>query len=172
MSRIVVAGVASLQITVPIRGFPIEPDPTGYPQWVRAEVCGTGASVAGALQALGDEVRFCTVVGRDAAGTAIRTELARLGLDGSAVAEAPVSSLGVALVAPDGRRAAFAYPAGSDSVAFPPEQFVLAARDADLAVVSTTVFAGPLLPFAVAMGIPVAVDVHMIGDLDDPYDRP
>jgi sugar/nucleoside kinase (ribokinase family) len=170
--RIVVVGVSSLYITMPVEQFPVPYEPTRQPPWMHVGVGGVGAHVARILTGLGDEVSLCTVVGEDAAGSAIRRELRRHGLDGPGVVTGPGSSLGLVLVDTAGRRAGRPYLAPVDSVGYPPDAFEERVANADLAVVTNTVFARPLLARAAALGVPIAVDVHLIGDLDDPYDRP
>jgi sugar/nucleoside kinase (ribokinase family) len=171
-SRIVVAGVASLYLTMPVEQFPIPYAPSRQPPWMHAGVGGVGLHVARVLSALGNEVDLCSVVGDDPAGAAIRGELARHGLDGPGIVTGPGSSLGLVLVDRDGRRAGHPYLSAIDAVDYPPERFEQLAQDADLAVLTNTVFARALLPSAKRLNLPIAVDVHLIGDLDDPYDRP
>lgn len=172
MSRVVVVGVSSLYITLPVEQFPVPYEPTRQPPWMHVGVGGVGAHVARILGSLGDEVSLCTVVGDDAAGAAIRRELRRHGLDGPGVVTGPGSSLGVVLVDAAGRRAGRPYLGAVDAVTYPSDAFADAAARADLAVVTNTVFARSLLPHAVDLKVPIAVDVHLIGDLEDPYDRP
>ncbi|HEV2344597.1 MAG TPA: carbohydrate kinase family protein [Actinocrinis sp.] len=171
-SRIVVVGVASLYLTMPVERFPIPYAPTRQPQWAHVGVGGIGSHVARVLGALGDQVSLCSVVGDDLAGVAIRRELARHGLDGPAVVTGPSSSMGLVLVDSSGKRAGHPFLRAVDAVEYPPDVFDRAAQGADMAVITNTVFARALLPRAKRLNLPVAVDVHLIGSLDDPYDRP
>lgn len=171
-SRIVVVGVASLYLTMPVERFPIPYTPTRQPPWMHVGVGGVGSHVARVLSALGDQVNLCSVVGDDLAGLAIRRELARHGLDGPAVVTGPGSSMGLVLVDPDGKRAGHPFLRSVDEVEYPPDVFDRAAQGADMAVITNTVFARALLPRAKELNLPVAVDVHLISSLDDPYDRP
>src|SRR5258708_25029537 len=145
-SRVVVAGVASLYLTMPVEQFPIPYAPTRQPPWMHAGLGGVGSHVARVLSALGNDVSLCSVVGDDAAGTAIRRELARHGLDGPGVVTGPGSSLGLVLVDRDGRRAGHPFLSEVDAVAYPPEDFARAAQGADLPVKTNTVFGRALLP--------------------------
>jgi sugar/nucleoside kinase (ribokinase family) len=171
-SRIVVAGVSSVYLTVPVDHFPVPYSPTRQPPWMHLGVGGVGSHVARILSTLGNEVNLCSVIGDDAAGLLIRRELARQGLDGPGVVTGPGSSLGLVLVDRDGTRAGHPFLSAVDEVDYPPEAFARAAQGADLAVVTNTVFARALLPRAAELKLPVAVDVHLISSLDDPYDRP
>lgn len=171
-SKIVVAGVTSLYMAVPVEGFPVISEPARILPGLRSGTAGTGIHVAEALAALGDRVSLCTVVGDDLAGTAITTELERHGLLGPGVISGPESSLGVVFVARDGQRIGYPYLAAVNAVEYPAEVFRRQALDADLAVLTNARFVRPLLEHAEHLRVPVAVDVHVITDVDDPYNRP
>jgi sugar/nucleoside kinase (ribokinase family) len=171
-SKIVVAGVTSLYMALPVEGFPVPYASARFPEWIRAEVSGAGCHIADTLRNLGDDVRLCTFVGNDAPGEAIRASLRTRGLLGSGVVAVEESSLGVVLVAPDGRRSGNPYVANVNAIEYPVEKFRRAVSDADLAVLTNTGFVRPLLQSAVDEGKPIAVDVHLIADLNDDYSRP
>lgn len=171
-SKIVVAGVASLYMSMPVEDFPVSYQPVRSPAWLTAGLGGAGAHVAQILRGLGNDVSLCTLVGRDRAGDLIRAELLASGLLGPGTVEAPASSLGVVLVAPDGRRMGNPCVAMVNATEYPAEVFRQAARGADLAVMTNVRFTRPLLKHARQSGIPIAVDVHLIADVDDAYNRP
>ena len=173
MARIVVAGVASLYVMAGIPGYPVEytPGSPPLPGWMRADVSGSGAHVAKVLNALGNEVRLCTLAGRDPAGLAVRADLRASGLMGPGVVDAGATSLGVVLVAPDGSRVGFPYLASVNTVSYPAETFSRLARGADLAVLTNARFTEPLLECARRSSVPIAVDVHVISDVNDPRNR-
>lgn len=170
--RIVVAGVASLYTSVGVEEFPLQFAPTRNPAWMRTGVTGAGGHIAHILRHLGDEVRLCTLAGTDPAGLAIRNELRARELLGSGVLDLGVSSFGVVLVAPGGRRMGFPYLAAVNTVSYPPEVFRQQAEGADLAIMTNARFVGPLLAQATRLNVPIAVDVHLISDIDDTYHRP
>lgn len=172
MPRIVVAGVSSLYLPFAVPEFPVAYRPTATPSWTAAGVAGAGLHIARVLKSLGDDVRLCTVVGRDPAGVAIHAELARLGLIGPGTIETEESSLGAVLVAPDGRRMGFPHLAPANRIEFPVEVLLAEARWADLLVLTTAGFVRPLLGPAGRLGIPIAVDAHLMTDPDGDYHRP
>lgn len=171
-AKIVVAGVASLSMAVPVERFPVPYRPTCRPAWLRAGVAGVAAHVATILRTLGDDVRLCTVAGSDPAGDLIRADLRARGLLGPGVINGPESSLSVALVAPDGSRRGHPHLAAVNAVRYPAEVFRQQAEGADLAVLTNARFVRPLLRHAEQLGVPVAVDVHLISDVADAYNRP
>jgi sugar/nucleoside kinase (ribokinase family) len=182
-SKIVVVGVTSLYMAVGVDEFPLRFSSRATPAWLRSGVTGSAAHVAKVLRTLGDEVKLCTLAGTDPAGLAIRAELANAGLasDGHAdstagneacVIDAGATSLGVVLVAPDGRHMGFPYVAAVNAVGYPPEAFRRVAAGADLAVLTNTRFARPLIRDALRLAVPIAVDVHLIADVTDSYNRP
>jgi sugar/nucleoside kinase (ribokinase family) len=171
-SRVVVAGVSSLAVHLPVSGFPVTYEPVVSPPWVDTGPGGAGAQIATILRSLGDDVELCTVVGADPVGAILRGQLRSAGLDGPGVVEGPASSQCVILVAPDGRRMVYPHLSVINTVRYPEDRFVEALAGADLAVLTNTDFVRALLPPAVLRGVPVAVDVNVIADLDEPYYQP
>ncbi|MBT2228198.1 carbohydrate kinase family protein [Nonomuraea sp. NEAU-A123] len=171
-SKIVVAGVSSLYMAMPVAEFPLPYTSLRFPGWMRAEVSGAACHIADTLRTLGDEARLCTFVGEDVAGEAINASLRTRGLFGPGVVTVPRSSLGVVLVTPDGRRSGHPYVAAVNTVEYPVEVFRRLIRGVDLAVLTNTAFVRPLLGHARASDVPIAVDVHLITDIDDAYNRP
>ncbi|SEG79896.1 Sugar or nucleoside kinase, ribokinase family [Nonomuraea solani] len=171
-SSIVVAGVTSLYMAVPVTDFPLPYVREQFPEWMRAEVSGAACHIASTLHALGDEAGLCTLVGEDLAGEAISMSLRARGLWGPGVVPAPRSSLGVVLVTPNGQRSGHPYVAAVNTIEYPVEVFRRLVCGADLAVLTNTAFVRPLLGAACEEGVPIAVDVHLITDVDDAYNRP
>jgi acarbose 7IV-phosphotransferase len=171
-SSVVVVGVASLYMSVGVPGFPVEHAPTAAPAWLSSGVAGSAAHIAKVLHALGDEVRLCTLAGSDPAGLAIRADLRAGGLSADGIVDAGRTSLGVVLVSPDGTRMGYPYLAAVNAVGYPAGIFRRLAGGVNLAVLTNTRFASPLIRDARELSVPVAVDVHLIADVDDPYNRP
>jgi acarbose 7IV-phosphotransferase len=171
-ARIVVVGVASLYMSVGVQGFPVEHEPATGPAWLRSGVTGSATHIAKVLTALGNEVRLCTLVGVDPAGLAIRADLRAAGLGGDGVVDAGATSLGVVLVSPDGTRMGYPYLAAVNAVGYPAGMFRHLADGASLAVLTNARFVSPLIREARELSVPVAVDVHLIADVEDSYNRP
>jgi sugar/nucleoside kinase (ribokinase family) len=171
-SKIVVAGVTSLYMSVGVEEFPLDYAPSRKPAWMRADVAGAAGHIAKVLHTLGDEVRLCTMTGSDPVSLAVRTDLGRRGLLGPGVVDGGACSLGVVLVAPDGRRMGFPYLAAVSAIEYPVEVFQREADGADLAVLTNARFVRPLVRHAERLGMPIAVDVHLISDIEDDYNRP
>jgi sugar/nucleoside kinase (ribokinase family) len=171
-SKIVVAGVTSLYMSVGVEQFPLCYEPSQKPVWMRAGVSGSAGHIAKILHALGDEVRLCTLAGTGPAGQAMRADLAGQGLLGRGVVDGGDCSLGIVLVAADGRRMGLPYLAGVSAIEYPVDVFRREAGGADLAVLTNARFVRPLIPLADQLAVPVAVDVHLISSVDDEYNRP
>ncbi|MFF4989358.1 carbohydrate kinase family protein [Streptosporangium saharense] len=169
--RIVVAGVVSLYMSVGVE-FPVKYASTSSPRWIATGVSGAAGHIARILKKLGDDVRLCTVVGRDLPGLGITAELRRQGLVGPGIVEGAESSVGVALVSPDGRRMGFPYLTPVNTVSYPVNLLEASAHDADLLVLTNAKFVRDLVGPASRLGAPIAVDVHLISDLDGEYNRP
>ncbi|MEV8636040.1 carbohydrate kinase family protein [Streptosporangium sp. NPDC051023] len=170
--RTVVAGAVSFYMSVGVGEFPVRYASTSPPRWLATGVSGAAGHIARILKTLGDDVRLCTVVGRDLPGAGIVAELGREGLLGPGVVEGSESSAGVTLVGPDGRRMGFPHLTPVNEVAYPPDLLESSARGADLLVLTNAKFVRDLVGPAARLGIPIAVDVHLIADLDSAYNRP
>jgi sugar/nucleoside kinase (ribokinase family) len=171
-SKIVVAGVTSLYMAVGVQEFPLSYEPARTPRWMRAGVTGSAGHIAKVLRTLGNDVKLCTLAGNDPAGLTIRNELRARQLLGRGVIDGGATSLGVVLVAPDGRRTGFPYLAAVSAIEYPVEVFRSEAAGADLAVLTNARFVRPLIQHAEQLGVPIAVDTHLISDIDDDYNRP
>ncbi|MEV7967855.1 carbohydrate kinase family protein [Sphaerisporangium sp. NPDC088356] len=170
--KIVVAGAVSFYLSVGVPGFPLRYSSKCTPRWMAGGVSGAAGHIARILRTLEEDVRLCTVVGRDILGVEIRAELDRVGLLGPEVVDGPASSMGVALVAPDGSRMGLPHLAPVNGITYPFEVMGAVARDADLLVLTNAKFVRAMVASAALLGVPIAVDVHLIADLTDEYNRP
>ncbi|PZS30123.1 MAG: sugar kinase [Pseudonocardiales bacterium] len=172
MARIVVAGIVNVETTVPVEGLPLAYEPVRY---LRDQLCsqvsGVGFNVAGALVALGHEVRLATYLGPDLAGDVARAELSRRGVSGPGVQSTRATPQSVVLTAPDGRRSVFTDLKDVPEESFPASVFAGLLDGADVGVLSTVGFARSLVPMVQARGLPIAVDVQAAESIDDPYLR-
>src|SRR5688572_19347799 len=76
MSNILVSGLINLETTLQADSFPIHYVPVRYPFWgVNSAVSGVGYNIAKALHILGDDVRFLSLIGQDAAAVAVKKAL-------------------------------------------------------------------------------------------------
>jgi len=171
-SKLVVVGVTSLYMSVGVEEFPLHYASTKTPVWMRAGVTGSAGHIAKILHALGDEIRLCTLASHDPISQVVRADLANHGLLGRGVIDRGECSLGIVLVAPDGSRMGIPYLAGVSTVEYPVETFHREAAGVDLAVLTNARFVRSLIPLAQPLGVPVAVDVHLISTVDDDYNQP
>jgi sugar/nucleoside kinase (ribokinase family) len=169
---IVVAGVANVEVSVPVDGFPLPYAPVRYPQGrTRVRVAGVGFNVAAALTALGTPVRLATFTGEDPLGAVVQAELRARGLWGQGTVTQGQTPRSVVLHEPGGQRMIHTDLRGLPEAVYPPAAFVGALEGAGWAVVTNIGFARPLLGVARAAGVPVAADVQAIDAIDDDYNR-
>ncbi|WP_214102714.1 carbohydrate kinase family protein [Acrocarpospora catenulata] len=167
-----VAGATSFYLSVGVHEFPVHYRPTCTPRWLSGGVSGAAAHIASTLHTLGGSIRLCTVVGSDLVGAGIRAELDKNGLLGPGVITSENSSTGVVLVGPDGRRMGYPHLAPVNNVAYPFDVLASQSRGAELLVLTNAKFVRPLVAPAAELGVPIAVDAHLIGDTADPYNVP
>lgn len=173
MPPILVSGLINIETTLRVEGFPIVYSPVRYPFFgVNSTVSGVGYNVAKALTVLGDEVRFLSLIGADAAGLLVRERLSAEGIPAGGVLRVlrhtPQS---VILYDAEGRRQINTDLKDIQEQAYPVELFDEAIRGCSLAALCNINFSRPFLARARRSGTPVATDVHAISDLDDGYNR-
>lgn len=168
---ILVAGLINIETTLRIDAFPLTYEPVRYPFFgVNTTVAGVGYNIAAALATLGQPVDFLSLVGDDYAGDLVRTELARLAIQGEHVlSTVRQTAQSVIVYDPAGQRAIFTDLKDIQEVAYPQATFAQALSGARLAVLCNINFTRPMLAQAKAAGVTVATDVHAIGAIDDSY---
>ena len=173
MTRILVAGLINIETTLAIDHFPIDYSPARYPFWgIRSTVSGVGFNIAKALTTLGDPVDFLSLIGRDAAEVLARAELAHSRIDGTNVlSQLAATPQSVILYDPQGRRAIHVDLKDAQEQIYPAEIFAESLSKTDWAALCNINFTRPMLTKAKAAGIPIATDVHAIGDIADDYNR-
>ncbi len=173
MSRILVSGLINIETTLQVEGFPIAYTPVRFPFFgINSSVSGVGYNVAKALTVLGDDVRFVSMIGGDAAGKLVMENLAVDGIAAERVL--PIlrhTPQSVILYDRTGRRAINTDLKDIQEQTYSADRFEEAIPECALAALCNINFSRPFLARARALGIPVATDVHTITDLDDPYDR-
>lgn len=173
MARIAVAGLINIETTLKVEGFPVEYAAVRYPFFgVNSSISGVGYNVCKALITLGHEPQFMSLIGQDDAARLVAGELSALG-----VAQRGVLPLldhtpqSVILYDPSGRRAIFTDLKDIQERTYPSDTANALLDGAALAVMGNINFSRPLLAMAQARHIPIATDVHAIGDLHDAYNR-
>lgn len=168
MAKILVSGLINIETTCPIKGFPLDYFPIDYPfNQVKSVISGVGYNLVNNLRKLGDNICFCSMVGKDLHGKLIIDELTEKELSTAHIqpilAATPQS---VVLSAPDGRREIYCDLKDYQEATYDFSTAVSAINDADLIIACNSNFNRPLLKLAKGLQKPIATDVHV---LDDPY---
>jgi len=170
---VVVSGLINLETTVRVDGFPVGYFPVRYAfDQVGSGVAGVGFNVAKALATLGSRVRMVSLLGDDGPGRLAREALAAAGLGDEDVLDgARATPQSVILYDPSGRRQIHVDLKNIQECIYPLGRFETALDGCDLAVLCNVNFSRPFLAAARRRGIRIATDVHVIGSLDDEYNR-
>jgi len=173
MARILVSGLINLENTLRVDGFPIEYTPVRYLFYgVNSSVSGVGFNVARALTGLGDAVRFLSLIGRDLAGSLVKTVLDSASIPaGDVLEKLERTPQSVILYDPSGRRQINVDLKDIQDQVYPFERFQEALQECSLAVLCNINFSRPFLLPASQAGKLVATDLHAIAELDDFYNR-
>ena len=173
MPNIFVAGLANIETTLRVDGFPIEYQPVNYASYaISTSVSAVGYNVAKALTNLGNAVSFASLIGRDLAGDIVEQRLLADGIRTAGVLrQLDHTAQSVVMYDPTGQRRIATDLKDIQDHHYPEAQARLALAGCELAVLCNINFARSLLPVAQALRVPIATDLHVLADLDDEYNR-
>lgn len=171
MSKIFVSGLVNTETAVRVRKFPIDYYPIDYPFFgVNTAASGVAYNIALALTTLGDQVIMSSMTGTDFSARYIENELQTHGISAEYIKpclrQTPAS---VVLYDETGRRQIYCDLKDIQEVAYGFYPEVL--DDADIVVACNINFNRELLRLAKGMGKTIVTDVHVLGDIWDPYNR-
>ena len=167
MSKIFVSGLANLETSCAVRGFPIDYFPVDYNfDGVSACASGVGLNVSLALTALGDEVTFCSFAGDDPAGEIVRAAAAPI--SERRFAPCACTPQSVILYDPDGRRAAYTDLKDMTRIRLP-EAYYCDPEAFDAFCLCNINYSADVISAARGAGKPVCCDVHCLERADDDY---
>ena len=171
MKKILVSGLINTETTIKIKQFPIEYFPIDYPFFgVNTRVSGVAYNLAKALKTLGDEVRFVSMTGDDFGAKYIKEELDNAGVSteyvknnlkatpSSAVLYDETGKRQIYCDLKDVQEATLEY--GKDLY-----------EDCDVVIACNTNFNRDLLRKAKADNKIIVTDVHVLGDINDEYNK-
>ncbi len=162
MSKILVAGLTNIEVTLKVEAFPIPYCPVLYPfHGVNSSVSGVGFNVAKALTRLGDTVNFLSLVGKDAVQKLVKQSLSDEGIRGKYVLDRLKNTPhSVVIYDSQGNRQINVDLKDIQESFYPQVLFQQALDDCSLAVLCNINFSRPFLELASQSGKPIATDVH------------
>jgi ribokinase len=169
--KLLVSGLVNIETTLRVEGFPIAYSPVRYPfGGVGSTVSGVGVNLALALAALGDEVRFLSILGRDREADWAAATLAGAGVDcAGLLRDMEETARSVILYDGEGRRQINVDLKDIQERRYPRETFLRALDGTAGAALCNINFNRDLLHEAKARGLPLLTDVHTLADPADPY---
>lgn len=173
MSNIVVSGLLNLETTTKVKEFPIPYFPIEYPFFgVQTSVSGVGYNIAKALKCLGDEVTLLSYLADDLAGAMVLSELSKVGVNTQYIKkelqETPAS---VVLHEETGRRQIYCDLKDIQEKRYPEQEAREAFVEKEIFILCNINFNRELISKARQSGKLVATDVHVIGNVEDEYNK-
>lgn len=171
--KALVSGLVNIETTVKIREFPIQYAPIDFPFFgIRSGVSGVAYNISKALMSLGSKVRFSSFIGGDFEGRRILETLTADGIDADLIRaelrETPVSAV---LYDESGRRRIYCDLKDIQEQTTQIAQIAEAVSECDVAVLCNINFNRGLLREVKRLGKPIATDVHVLGDINDEFNR-
>lgn len=173
--KLFVSGLINVETNLRIRSFPVTYYPIDYPFFgINTSISGVGYNIATAATALGDDVTFSTLIGKDNEAQRIVQMLDSRGVDRKYVFE-NLNATPVSVVLYEqgdgGRRQIYCDLKDIQERTLDIECVKSAVYDSDLCVLCNINFNRALLSVAREAGKTIATDVHVISDIYDPFNR-
>ena len=171
MKKILVSGLINTETTIKIKQFPIEYFPIDYPFFgVNTRVSGVAYNLAKALKTLGDDVRFVSMMGDDFSAKYIREELANIDISTEHVKNNLKATPNSAVLYDDtGKRQIYCDLKDVQEAALDYGKELY--EDCDIVIACNANFNRDLLRKAKADNKIIVTDVHVLGDINDEYNR-
>ena len=171
MSKILISGLINRETTVKVKGFPIEYFPIDYPFFgVNTRVSGVAYNLAKALKTLGDDVRFVSMTGDDFSAKYIKEELANIDVSTEYVNNILEATPSSAVLYDDtGKRQIYCDLKDVQEATLDCGKELY--EDCDIVIACNANFNRDLLRKAKADNKIIVTDVHVLGDINDEYNR-
>lgn len=171
--KALISGLLNVETTVKIREFPIEYAPIDFPFFgIRSGVSGVAFNIAKALRSLDNKVRVASFIGNDFEGKRVMETLTADGTDAGLIRtelrETPVSTV---LYDESGRRRIYCDLKDIQEQTMDISRIADAVAECDVAVLCNINFNRNLLREVKKLGKPIASDVHVLGDINDEFNR-
>lgn len=173
MKNILISGLLNIETTLKIREFPIKYYPIDYPFFgVNSSVSGVAVNIAKAEKALGNEVSILSMIGKDDEGERIIKDMERENIRTDyIIKELEQTPASVVLFDPEGRRQIYCDLKDIQEKDYNINEVKSALESCDVAVICNINFNRGLLKAAKDMGKLIATDVHVLGDIEDEYNK-
>ena len=171
--KFLVSGNTTIETTVLIENFPIEYSPIRFPvNGIHTSVSGIGINQAFALKALGAEVRYLSMIGNGYLDRWVIETLKEKKIDHTYVLEcfeeAPKS---VILYDGEGNRQINVDPKDIEEKTIPKDHCISALEGYDVVILGNMNYNRPLLHNAKNLGKLIAVDVQVLEDVKNEYNK-
>ena len=171
MSKILISGLINTETTVKIKGFPIEYFPIDYPFFgVNTGVSGVAYNLAKALKALDDDVSLISMTGNDFGAEYVIKQMKEIGVSTDYVkqtlSQTPNS---VVLYDEKGKRQIYCDLKDVQDMTYDFEKEMY--DNCDVVIACNINFNRDLLKKAKEDGKLIATDVHVLGDIEDAYNK-
>lgn len=173
MSKIIVAGLINIETTLKVKGFPIEYFPIDYPFYgIGSGVAGVAINISKALNTLGEEVKIVSLIGQDEEAERVEKMFEKQGWSReylkNELSDTPQS---IILYDQTGRREIYCDLKDIQDKSYSEDLLMEALNDCKAAIICNTNFTRPLLRMAKERNITIATDVHVLGDIEDSYNK-
>lgn len=171
--KIIVSGLINVETTLKINSFPINYYPIDYPFFgIKSEIAGVAYNVAKAFKTLGNEVELISFIGNDEEGERVKRRLKSDEIGKNYIYQDLLGTpASIILYDTNGKRQIYCDLKDIQDKVLESSKIEQQIKDCDIVVACNINFNRPLLKSARRMGKIIASDVHVLGDIEDEYNK-
>jgi ribokinase len=171
MSKVLVSGLANLEVSLNIGQFPIQYSSVNFSFFgINSGIGGVGYNIAKALTILGSQVNFVSMLGTDFAAKVILGTLEAQQINTDFIVT-PITQTAHSVVLYDklGQRQVNTDLKDILDQSYPLDKFELALADSDLVILTNIAYSKKFIPQVTKAGKLLTTDLQAISNLDDDY---
>jgi ribokinase len=172
MNNILVSGHIGIEITAKIDGFPIEYTPIEYEFYgINSTVAGVGYNIVKAIKTLGGNPTFFSIIGNDIYKNIVKDEIKNIGINNKYVLPLIENTSQSVILYNGHERKILLDLKNVQEIKYSIEKIIEIIDTIDMAILCNINYSRGLLKIIKGYGKTIATDVHVLGDINDEYNR-
>lgn len=173
MIKFLVAGLINIETTLRIDSFPLNYNPVNYPFFgIDTTVTGTGYNIAKSLSTFGHNINLVSLIGNDPEAESVQNELKKQHIKSNFVLKnLEATSQAVIIYDDNGTRQIHCDLKNIQETEYDVSLFKEALSECDMVILGNINFVRPFINIVKESEKLIAVDVHVLSNTDDEYNR-
>jgi len=172
MKNILVSGLINIDTTIKVDNFPIEYSPVEYNFFgVNSSISGVGYNIVKALKTLGNNPYFCSIIGNDMYKDIVINDLKKYNIESKYVLPLLGKTVQSGILYDNSKRKIILDLKDIQETKYPIELIDKIIDRIDIGIICNINFSRDFLKILKNKGKIIAIDVHVLNDINDEYNN-